>query len=209
MLEVDWCDSKVLEDRLIVLITAMSRAQCPWQQAASQRDFHCWESVWDTLSMWQIYNTAAEVMRWLQPDAALGELLCDKELKLHAGEIRPLVEHDMENICSPSSSCLLHCLCTALGGCFSACSEFTFCMLDWLSYRSEALPRYLFISGMLKNTRSSPLLTFDSSSLHGWQLSPPFEWRSDRQVLRGFGNSSDWGQPAGSCLTFPREGFAV
>lgn len=137
--------------------------------------------------MWQIYNTTAEVMRWLQPDAALGELLCDKELKLHAGEIRPSVEHDMENICSPSSSCLLPCLCTALGGCFSACSEFTFCMLDWLSYRSEALPRYLFISGMLKNTRSSPLLTFDSSSLHGWQLSPPFEWRSDRpRPLAGF-----------------------
>lgn len=120
------------------------------------------------------------MMRWLQPDAALGELLCDKELKLHAGEIRLSVEDDMEDLGSLSSSCLLHCLCAALGGCLSACSEVSFCMLDWLSYRSEILPRYLFISGVLKNTRSSPPFTFDSSSLHGWQLSPPFEWWSDR-----------------------------
>lgn len=40
--------------------------------------------------MWQICNAIGEVMRWLQTDAALGELLCDKALKLHAGEIRPL-----------------------------------------------------------------------------------------------------------------------
>lgn len=42
--------------------------------------------------MWQICNTIGEVMRRLQTDAALRELLCDKALKLRAGEIRPLGE---------------------------------------------------------------------------------------------------------------------
>lgn len=48
--------------------------------------------------MWWICNTGGEVMRWLQTDAGLRELLCDEALKLYAGEIRPSVEDDMVNM---------------------------------------------------------------------------------------------------------------
>lgn len=130
--------------------------------------------------MWQICNTAGQVIRWLQTDAVLRELLCDKALKLHAGEIRPSVEDDMEKVGSPSSSIFLHCLSIALEGCLNAWSEDTFFVLDSLLYRAETLPRYLFLSGTLKNTTSSSPFMFDSSSFHGWQLSPAFEWWSHR-----------------------------
>lgn len=102
--------------------------------------------------------------------AALGELLCDRALKLDVLQIRPCVEENMGNICSPFCSSLLHCLSTTLGGCWNACSEDTFFVLEWLLNRTETLPRYLFLSGFFKDRISCPPFMSGCPSPCGWQL---------------------------------------
>lgn len=84
-------------------------------------------------------------------------------LKLSTGETRPSVGDSMEDACSPSSSSPLHCLSTASGKCILRASVCTCFVLDCWLHRAEILPRYLFLSGMLKNTAVFPPFTCDFS----------------------------------------------
>lgn len=124
-------------------------------------------------------------------------------LKLSTGETRPSVGDSMEDACSPSSSSPLHCLSTASGKCILRASVCTCFVLDCWLHGAEILPRYLFLSGMLKNTAVFPHLHV---TFHGWWLPATFEWWSPRPgSLVGF-QKQLWGQPAGSYLTFALEG---
>lgn len=84
-------------------------------------------------------------------------------LKLSTGETRPSVGDSMEDACSPSSSSPLHCLSTASGKCILRASVCTCFVLDCWLHGAEILPRYLFLSGMLKNTAVFPPFTCDFS----------------------------------------------
>lgn len=94
VLGVDGCVGQPW-DSLAVLVTAMPRAWCPWQQS----------SIWGTFPLLRTGlghlcgRCRVQWGRWWwQRAAALGELLCDGALKMDVGEISPCVEENMGNM---------------------------------------------------------------------------------------------------------------
>lgn len=152
-----------------------------------------------------------EAMRWLQADAALRELLCDKELKHHTGEIGPL-----SGGCHGEHVFLLFLQIVALSVHSFRRSAWTFALrmhsLSWTGCCKQQRPCPDIFS-LLAHWKISPVLLYLPSALHHFLDVSFLQRLSDDRTSWGhlwdFRSSSDWGWLAGLYLTVSLEGFVV